>query len=77
MGSGGLRVFEFTCFLIELSDLLVCVVNDFWGTFSNVIGKSVLELNSELLNDDAEASESALDVLGLLVLQGLASWRGC
>jgi len=42
-----------------------------------VIGQSVLELNSELLNNNTESGKSSLDVLSLLILKGqdtLLNW---
>jgi len=56
--------------IVEFSNLFVRVVDDFGRAFSDVVRQSVLELDSELLHDDAEASQTSLNVLRLIVLEG-------
>lgn len=63
-------IFESAGFVVEVSNLLIGIVNDFRTGLSNVERTVVAELNSEFLNNDTEASETSLDVFGLSVLEG-------
>lgn len=61
-------IFKLACLLMEITEHLVRVVDHVNVALGNTIGESVLELDSELLNDNAEAGQSSLDRLCLLVL---------
>lgn len=73
-------IFKLACFFVELGDLIVSAVNNFRRALSDVIRKSILEFDSEFLYKNTESSQTTLDVLGLLVLEGKNAflyWAKC